>query len=248
MDAPADSSAAAKAKAFLRSWRKVFYAYANSSLTYASDKMVALAGVAEEFQEISDYTYLAGLWKEWFLADQLLWLAAPNKRRANAHPVGPSVYKAPSWSWMSFNGRVSASTATYPSLIEFLDAYTTLVDDKNSTGQVKGGLIRVRGQLEWVHLRKAHQSKETYSIYGVDDDQMGLVRVRFDEPSWRHNDVHCMPVRVCWGDTLEGLLLESTGQAHLEFRRVGHFQSIDKMPLEKLGRVVPEDKVVFTIV
>ena len=251
IDVPSVENATARAKSFLRNWQKISTAYMDSHLTCASDKMVALSGVADEFQNMSDYTYLAGLWKEFFLANQLLWVVLPSKRQLSGRPSArPSVYRAPSWSWLSLDATIASVVSIGPSLlIKVLDAHTTLVDDNNPTGQVKQGTIRVRGQLERVQLQKVPQTRDSYTISGADYQRTGLIKVNFDEEAFRPTQAYCMPVMFPFSGTLEGLLLVSTERAPTEFRRVGLFQSDDEEAHEKLVKEDhPRNRIVFTIV
>ena len=247
IDVPPIQNATARAKSFLRNWQKIRRAYTNSNLTYASDKMIALSGVAEEFHNMSNYSYLAGLWKECFLANQLLWKA---RKQPNGQPsVRPSVYRAPSWSWLSLDATIPGSVTIGPAVfIEILDAHTTLVDDNSPTGQVKHGAIRVRGQLERVQLQKVPETRDSYSICEEDGKRTGLLTVTFDEEAFRPTQAYCMPVMFSTSDTLDGLMLVSTGQAPTEFRRVGFFESDDDETHEKLAKKDPKNKTVFTIV
>ena len=247
IDLPQLQNATAKAKSFLRNWQKIRNAYTNSSLTYTSDKMVALSGVADEFQSMSNYTYLAGLWKECFLANQLLWKVS--KQLSGQPSVRPSVYRAPSWSWLSLDASIPGSVIIGPSVfIEILDAHTTLVDDNSPTGQVKQGVIRMRGQLERVQLQKVPQTRASYSMCEEDDKRTGLLTVIYDEEALTPTQAYCMPVMFSRGDMLEGLLLVSTGQARTEFRRVGFSKSDNDETQEKLTKKDPKDKMIFTIV
>lgn len=54
-------NATAKVKSFFRNWQKIRNAYTNSNLTYTNNKMIALSDVVDEFQNMSNYTYLAEL-------------------------------------------------------------------------------------------------------------------------------------------------------------------------------------------
>ena len=108
-------------------------------------------------------------------------------------------------------------------------------------------MIRVRGQLESVHLQKIPQKSDSYSIWGADEKRTGLITVEFDEEERRPTGGYCMPVMFPYGGMLEGLLLVSTGHASTEFRRVGFFESDDGETHEKLARR-KSNEVAFTIV
>lgn len=80
-------------------WHDVVRDYSARGLTYASDKLAAISGIASARQERIPDTYLAGLWRNWLDLD-LLWYVQSNK----VTRIDPAV--APSWSWASIDGPV----------------------------------------------------------------------------------------------------------------------------------------------
>jgi hypothetical protein len=66
-------------------------------LTFQSDRLVAIAGLAQEIQAQSGYTYWAGIWAE-DVHMGLLW-------RMFGVGKNPMSYIAPSWSWASLEAR-----------------------------------------------------------------------------------------------------------------------------------------------
>lgn len=81
-------------------WMLLVNQYSGRSLTYSSDKLAALSGLASRVAQSSSYTYLAGLWKE-NLEQTLLWAASrlPFQQSGLRHDE----YQAPSWSWASLH-------------------------------------------------------------------------------------------------------------------------------------------------
>lgn len=214
----------------LQGWSKIIAAYSACALTFGSDKAIALSGVAQDFQIRSNDIYLAGLWKS-CLAEQLLWIVGSNCRQINGQPsVRPSIYRSPSWSWLSIDGIITLPTPSrYPILIQILEANVSLVDDENPTGQIKGGIVHVCGQLEWISLRRNSDTgitkRQEYNATGKDGVQQGLVWVSFDEKENTPKDVFFMAVTYCWENIIEGLLLVPTMHKPMEFKRVGHFRT-----------------------
>ncbi len=45
-------------------WSQIVFVYTCRKLTYSTDKLPALSGVASRFQRLTGFSYLAGLWKE----------------------------------------------------------------------------------------------------------------------------------------------------------------------------------------
>jgi hypothetical protein len=79
-----------------------------ANLIQVSDKIVALQGIATRAQDHIGGQYFAGLWNnnERDLLWNLLWCADPSDRERKRNER----YLAPSWSWVSVNGRIEMST------------------------------------------------------------------------------------------------------------------------------------------
>lgn len=84
------------------SWYDIVEDYTERNITKDTDRLPALAGLAEQYKEVTGKEYLAGLWLE-DLPIKLLW------RRVGDHEP-PTNYCAPSWSWASPKGSVEFST------------------------------------------------------------------------------------------------------------------------------------------
>jgi hypothetical protein len=86
-------------------WQNVIMEYTRRRLTFSSDRLAALAGLAARVHaEHPNVEYLAGLWSD-TLPQSLLWrpslLYSPEKEFARVQP-----YMAPSWSWAGLTGSV----------------------------------------------------------------------------------------------------------------------------------------------
>ncbi|KAF3061083.1 hypothetical protein GL218_02873 [Daldinia childiae] len=78
-------------------WIKYIEEYSQCMLTNPSDKLAAIAGIAQLFQDFTGDEYIAGLWKS-RLVEMLGWnVSAPRKLKSLD-------YRAPSWSWASTDG------------------------------------------------------------------------------------------------------------------------------------------------
>ncbi|GAB1317196.1 hypothetical protein MFIFM68171_07406 [Madurella fahalii] len=84
---------------FYKRWYEMVSAYSQGQLTRQSDRLVALAGVAELVQKRAQVPYLAGLWASGIMELGLLWVV--KGPREKQFPCC-----APSWSWASANGRI----------------------------------------------------------------------------------------------------------------------------------------------
>ncbi|KAK4676410.1 hypothetical protein QC764_0060090 [Podospora pseudoanserina] len=84
---------------FWKRWYEIVSVYSKGQLTRQTDRLVALAGVAELVQQRGKVGYLAGLWDSELLALGLLWVVKEVEERQE-------MYCAPSWSWASVSGRI----------------------------------------------------------------------------------------------------------------------------------------------
>jgi hypothetical protein len=85
-------------------WKTLVTDFSSRQLTYESDRLPAISGVAAEVQRLTNGRYLVGLWRQWLHSD-LLWFSdwACNPH----HPPSPKDRESiPSWSWASVTGRV----------------------------------------------------------------------------------------------------------------------------------------------
>jgi hypothetical protein len=82
------------------SWETILHRYSAAHLTKASDRLVAIAGLAKSIQDVTHEDYIAGMWRGQ-LEDpsQLLWNACDDNIR------DPEL-TAPSWSWASLLGGI----------------------------------------------------------------------------------------------------------------------------------------------
>jgi hypothetical protein len=144
-------------------WGRICEDYSRSKLTYTSDKLIAFAGIAGEFQlRFPKDTYLAGLWSG-DLIGGLLWRAyaldgmptqANGSQELYADPyitaTMPQKYRAPSWSWLAKDCGIAWQMRSHhpaQALVEILDAQVDLFNETERTGDMRGGHIKLRGCL-----------------------------------------------------------------------------------------------------
>ncbi|KAF1969076.1 HET-domain-containing protein, partial [Bimuria novae-zelandiae CBS 107.79] len=94
-----------KPKQILKEWKAILENYSQRRLTYDTDKLPAIAGLAQLVNRSCHDRYLAGLWKS-DIAQQLMWI---HRGRLTGNVIEYSrqmQFRAPSWSWASVNGRI----------------------------------------------------------------------------------------------------------------------------------------------
>ena len=123
-------------------WRNIIEFYTCASLTFESDKLVAISGLAAEIQDIVRVEYFAGIWNR-EIPLQLLWKTFPNGW-GHRHEG----YIAPTWSWASVSGgcEVEPYHHGYEYKVDIVDISVT-PHGSSLLGQVKDGYLRIRGRL-----------------------------------------------------------------------------------------------------
>jgi hypothetical protein len=86
-------------------WWDLVEAYSYCDLTRKEDKLVAIAGIANETQLGLQDDYLCGLWKK-ELDLGLLWRAIKCERQGQKFPILIQPMRTPSWSWASVDGPI----------------------------------------------------------------------------------------------------------------------------------------------
>lgn len=149
--------------------------YARRVLTYSSDRLAALSGIAKVLHSRYQCNYLAGLW-ETDLVDGLCWSVLPQDETAERLQE----YIAPSWSWASVNGPGSWTPLLDKDSqnglrAEIVQAHCTLKTN-NPFGAVKDGRLAIRGAVLQGQL-SSRDMEDRSRIYFV---RVNGVREQFD--------------------------------------------------------------------
>lgn len=223
-----------------KQWSVVINEYTDRNLTMPGDKLLAVGGLATEFNHAFGDQYIAGMWKSQ-LFKSLQWNSAPSPPElVKPRPKG---YRAPSWSWAATDNRVlfsaynNASGTTGKEVMKLLDFGVTLASKVAPFGQVTAGFIKVRGtlkQVAWAYDRTMRQ----YVVFDVDDD------VGYDNLGWAHPDsredaalkeVWALPILEELGSNgPTGMLLMPVEGKKGYWRRVGYFLLWEKRDREWL--------------
>lgn len=151
-------------------WNNIVGWYSHCSLTYPSDKLVALSGIAAHLHQSAPEhygSYLAGLWSSGLPYD-LLWEVTPRKSLKDSWLTQEleivrraSTYRAPSWSWVSVEGHIQLPTVERDPSISYeilaTVEYASIINtDANKFGQISAASLRLRGPVSQVTFGKLH--------------------------------------------------------------------------------------------
>jgi len=140
-------------------WERLVYHYTYCGLTFETDRLIALSGIASMVQKRTQCDYLAGMWRK-SLPIGLLWrkwmpTATETAAKTMTNVDGSPKYVAPSWSWASAitstdwtrckgNSWICATVRRYE---------MSLANPADKFGAVLAGMIELRaplGTLNWI--------------------------------------------------------------------------------------------------
>ncbi|KAF2970764.1 hypothetical protein GQX73_g2803 [Xylaria multiplex] len=210
-------------------WMRISEKYSCLKFTYDSDRVVALAGLAEQgVQSGKGGKYLAGLWER-NLAHQLCWQVSNTHRR-------PDTYITPSWSWLSVFGQVHYSNRMdFTSVCLNVDIKITEVSCTNKEGGIPTtvtssivGFLRLKGR--GLKMRAdvtdygTQSSPPVYHLRREGDDHGLLVRVDYimsREDADAVKEVFLLFLGSLWPNGNGFLVLKSVSGDSPKFERLG---------------------------
>ncbi|KAM6511367.1 hypothetical protein FALCPG4_016372 [Fusarium falciforme] len=160
-------------------WTRVVEDFTGRDITYATDRLPALSGMASRFQSIIFGRYLAGIWES-YLIEGLSWIRLPQGERDIRAPGNKL---APTWSWVSMSERARVmfhfdlGIPKLPSKFrpEVLEVHCE-TSKSAPFGRVKGGHMSIKAPLFKATLTYGDRSsperlKYMVSIMGSDDGE-----------------------------------------------------------------------------
>ncbi|KAF4971614.1 hypothetical protein FSARC_1613 [Fusarium sarcochroum] len=219
-------------------WDDLVEIYSACALSFPSDKLVALSGIAKHVAEVFPDDYVAGMWRR-RLEYNLLWYVDVNSESSRY-----DTYVAPSWSWASIKGKVVAKLLSdrNTDLLYRLDDYKLEYATSDETGAILGGWLRLRGSLRRLKLLRRENGRtrwDTWSmvIDDVEDEWRKSKRnwnpwmVKLDDPQGSYNEenesgaLYCMPAEDYPSrpghNFLTLFLLQVVDSSRGTFRRIG---------------------------
>lgn len=211
-------------------WEFIVDRYCYSSLTKSSDKLVALAGIARKFGEITGDDYFAGIWRKSFeigLCWSTYFSQLPSISNSLTEPRSGTIF--PSWSWAAIDGvlqidpTVSSTSKLKVRYIEIVHIHV-VPDGPDPFGNIKEAKLVIKSTFM---VRASKTPDFRMSIRGlsipkgvlwdlpenVEDEFMVVIIGIFSDfrvdSRFRH---------------LEGLILGPTHKLKGEYRRLGRYQ------------------------
>jgi hypothetical protein len=242
-------------------WYLSVEAYCRRKLTFASDKLPAMAGIAARIQAITHDHYLAGHWRQ-ELERSLFWSLGYSEALCSR----VKEYRAPSWSWASMDGPLIwgfpdlSRDREVSTVVEILEA-TTVVEGDNTFGCVSSARLVIKASILAATWNADYRS---WVLSGTHSDSDGNLpqKLNFLGANGVLNLLDVNGVLIGkWGydDDGNGLLpgsplSPSSSEAEIEARRAPqrnprshnyeiHDEDLSNTPMWERGTYVPEELV-----
>lgn len=197
---------------FRELWKHIVSDYNMCDLTFPSDKLVALSGIAKHMEQLLKIDYWAGLWAFDLIPELIWYIREPSIPNPEADTI---VYRAPSWSWACMDGEVDWIAWRGQFLVDIVccDIRTATAD---RTGAVISAALQLSGWLATIEIRL---NSKRWDIYlNGRWTSWGGANIHLDRPL-ASSHLHCLPLED--HGLLNILLLTPTGVARGQFQRVG---------------------------
>ena len=216
-------------------WAHFIREYTMCALTRSTDKLIALSGLAQLFQEATGDEYVAGMWMS-RLPSFLGWYVNRPASKSS------SEYCAPSWSWASVDGPVwlFRSSASGFQLIDVIDVQITQSTDDH-TGQISGGFIVVKGYITHAaYYGSRGQNPSSILKIGDEDIEIYVNKDTSGSDLEHGTQIHCLaleyePASHYSVTSLTGLLLQRLPGSPDEYTRIGRFTQHGEDGIEHFG-------------
>lgn len=232
-------------KLSLGRWAEIVARYTEATLSHPEDRIIAFAGIARRFESLLQDECVAGLWRG-NLERSLLWHVRSCRKGDGTPSNRPEKYRAPSFSWMSLDGAMKLQSGVDDD--DFLVQVLSM-NIEESRDVIKNGRIRLKCRLKPLQIRRIPDPDgvKWFPKFQHGRPQLGWA---LSLGCWLFMDIdqhyegifYCVPIQgYRTGDLLTGLVLQATGRAAGEFRRIGLFEAPGEDRVLLMGHQDDED-------
>jgi hypothetical protein len=203
-------------------WAPLVQEFTRRHLTFVSDKLPAISGIAKAYQNVTGKSYIAGTWTE-ELPGALTW----HKYGREEMDVSDT---QPSWSWAKMSGRIDFKWKPWPEDVEkaacsVIDVRTQRNESLNSFDNVVKAEIELRGHVVKVQYRDVPDTPlgfRAMSIFTIDGRTLGKVIEDMQTLKWPGNgELYSLLLNT--GPAALGLVLAPYNGGRDMYQRVGLF-------------------------
>jgi len=232
-------------------WNRLVEEYSTRKLTFSSDKLVALSGIAQAIHLQSNDEYVVGMWRS-KLEEQLCWKLRYNGQVKNSKEIVP--YRAPTWSWASVDGVIDFKASSWDPLEMIVNIKVLEVEIIRPGADLFGAICFAKLLISCIVVVHGEivfgKSKIGSTVYWLEVEGSSIFPFhptldRSDLYEGAISSVHMLPI-LGWGglEDIHGLLLNPTGQARGEYQRIGFFtlevpeaRKFEELSMEQMRRM-----------
>jgi len=196
-------------------WFEMVGDYSARQLTVPTDKAIAIAGVASIIQQNTALTYAAGLWKELLLFN-LLWFPEGN-------PAPRPTRRAPTWSWISVDGKITHSLPDDWQAAEPLISGEALEQVEKVGDLVHNATLR---QVRPLELDNVNLTPDTDERFRTPLDELRLLPVVVFTSAGSEPGEETV--------ALHGIVVRQRGGSQQGYKRVGYFPSTNRLVVDRV--------------
>ena len=215
-------------------WEEIVGDYSRTNVTFSTDRLVALSGLARAIQLQTGDDYMAGLWRRSFLRD-LCWETEKVKSSSDIS-LDSVQFRAPTWSWASLYVPVEFQSGRYPGIDFYVLGYPAstikviridmVLSSGDPLGAVDHASIRICSNF-LIHLElivREDGSRALASEEAEEDceeeGETEIGKISLDRTGEQLCELWFLPL-MDYSHAVYGLILEATGQSPGQYRRVG---------------------------
>jgi hypothetical protein len=218
---------------WLNHWLGIVTAYSARELTYGTDKLVAIQGVASKLSPhlYDSYVAWAGIWTHGYLPQQLLWSV---RKTEKTHRLENG---SPTWSWACLHGRVDFDLEYFQLRHPDFENYDPDIS------VIEPDLLRIKaltreamlGTLSLVNQRASSAERDAFCLWDIDapDATAIFAHVLMDvsDPENYHDTWTRVLYVHLWTDpSISGLVIQAiTDKAQItHWKRIGSANIFDR--------------------
>lgn len=208
----------------LQLWSYVVTEFTARNLTYDSDRLLAIASIANQLSPALHSGYVAGQWT--FSTMGLLWYPNESTRCRRSKPL--TGHNVPSWSWASVEGSPIFFDTTSAMDLACRVSFATLEGDVASWSPLSGKTIELSAAMatEVTFTSTGSASSPSYLLSRngvVVDFTPDIIPPRGDDSLRNGEKLTCVLVSMTYRSSIIGLVLQRSNNSEV-YRRIGRLE------------------------
>jgi hypothetical protein len=238
---------------FRKKWSLLVDEFSERDLSFQTDRLPAISGLAMWMQKSTNASYWAGLWSDDF-PEALLWWVLDRKKDVKASRcISKRIlpYQAPTWSWASVTGRVLLSLCSDGITPDLENMRVELVPaSANLYGSLRSAQLSAKAYLisVWVSNEPGRDGEHVgYDFHVISEGAVDgrkltapvVPDIQGDEYDINIHQLHFVLIVGHASNSAHCILLRNAQQAVEKYERVGYLHQV---PYEKwLGIATAHD-------